>query len=277
MERLKKIAICIRVYPDVSKNPAVYKSNKKKIFALSCYSLSNALSEIDYFLIFILDGCDFEYKEIINRHFSIKKSKLIFLKNRKGGKYTFLLQKKILLKQNFSKLIMFAEDDYVYTKNSIKKALKFIEYNDDIFITLADDSDYYNKAFHQYPKEVININDQIWIRRSTTTFSFLTTQDSLKKTLKNFLTYQYDNFDSSIWLSITKYYLFRNIFNPFVFFKDRNYIRFLKLIYFTNFHLLFHKKFKLYSPYPSLASHLETENIPSSFDLQTLVDDFEKN
>jgi len=264
-----KLAICYRVYPGISKIPAIFKEDKLKLTEFALKSFVNALdnSNLDIKIWVILDNCNQNYNQIFQKYLPNYNYELINVP-KSGNAATFGMQMNILRQQNFSENIYFAEDDYFYLPNAFKETINILENNIADFVTPYDHPDIYNLKFHNYKKETIKLNNSNykWINCATTTMTFMTTKKNLIKYWKYFKSYTKLNYDTSMWLSITKY----NIRNPFKILSDCiNSIHYLKIyskvFYFFPFSFL-GSGAKLLCPKPSLATHLDNQGIPDSVD-----------
>lgn len=272
---MKKLAIAYRIYPGVSKTPAIYSDNKYKMSQLCAASLGKALKNIDYKIWVILDKCPPEYKDIFNKYFQ----NIEFVETDAiGNGLTFKKQLEILLNQDYSENIYFAEDDYFYLEESITLLLDFLEseHKPD-FITPYDHLDYYTMDFHKHKKQEIIHNNHKWRTENSTCMTFMTTKSVLQKTKKIFLTYAKSNYDASLWMAITKL----KATNPIDYLKlSAQGISWLKTyvklwLHTPNFLLL--PKYKLYTPVPSKATHLEKAFLAPNIDWYKEFEKMKKN
>jgi hypothetical protein len=252
------IAIVYRIYPGVSKIPPVFKDDKYKLSELCLASFRDALDGINFKLFVILDACPPEYKSLFEKYFPGEDVEYFELEHT-GNAGTFGKQMDILLEQDYADVVCFAEDDYFYMPDAFSKMLDFI--NSDIkpdFVTPFDHLDYYNLKLHQYTFQTIETAGHKWRTAATTCMTFMTKKETLKETEKVFRTYTKNNYDASLWMSLTKI----NIFNPLyvmkVIFSGGMYARiFVKMWLHTSGQLLGGKKYKLFAPKPSLSTHMD--------------------
>src|SRR3954451_13708426 len=112
------IAIAYRIYPKVAR-PALglpYSDNKLRLAEICLHSLKKSLGNLRAKVWVLLDGCSDAYADMFRRHFDEGDLTLIALPGI-GNQATFGKQIEILLEQNDSEFIYFAEDDYVYLPN----------------------------------------------------------------------------------------------------------------------------------------------------------------
>jgi len=260
------LTIAYRIYPGVSKNPIVFNDDKYKLSELCLRSLKESLGDLKAKMFVLLDNCPSEYNDLFKKYFNDEDLELIEL-NGIGNFATFGMQIDLLLEQDFSDMVYFAEDDYFYLPDQFEEMLKFLKNNDDVdFVSPFDHIDYYKYNFHNYKSEIKFSEKKHWRNVATTCLTFLTTKETLNKTKDIFKTYTRGNYDTSIWASLTKY----NIFNPFKLFKYSEKPYFMGVFYKSWRYLfiqnLFGKKWTLWTPIPTIATHIEIEDVSPTVD-----------
>ncbi len=259
------LAVAYRVYPGISKVPPIYSEDKFKLVDFCFSSFVKFLGDVEPYLWIILDGCPENYKEIFIKH---SKFDMEFIEvNQIGNAKTFELQLQILLEQVNSELIYFAEDDYFYLPNKMKYMIDFMQkIKHSHFISPYDHPDYYNLILHKdRESDEIQVNETKWNLRASTTMTFMTSKVILKETEKVFRTYIRNNWDSSLWLSLTKHRVNSLNFALKSFISNTYYSKIiLKSWYYTPFQILFGKKYNLFAPTPSLATHLDSQHLAPS-------------
>ncbi|NLO18300.1 MAG: glycosyltransferase family 2 protein [Ignavibacteria bacterium] len=261
MEKNKyDLVICYRIYPKISKTPAVFPDDKYKLSELCFKSLVSSIAgklKVKFYV--ILDACPEEYKDIFLSNFD--SSSMEFIETKAvGNALTFKKQIDILLSQNESEFIMFAEDDYFYLPNCFYELTEFIKNYDDVdFLSVYDHLDYYTNKIQESKSQFRIHNNRYWRTVPATCMTFITRKETLKKAKRVLLTYTKKNYDASIWLVLTK----KNICNIPLFsqslFKDSLNLKILlKVWIYTPFYALFGKKFKLWSPMPTIGTHIDS-------------------
>lgn len=253
------LVIAYRIYPKISKVPAVFPNDKYKLSEFCFKSLIESFSgKIRAKFYVILDACPPEYKNIFLNNYD--KNSIEFIEmNGVGNPFTFKKQIEILLNQKESEYIMLAEDDYFYLPNCFFELSDFLKNNSDAdFVTVYDHLDYYTDRIQGSKAEFKIFKNRYWRSVPATCMTFLTTKKTLEKAKKVFLTYTRKNYDASIWLVLTK----KNIFNlPLLFnsiFKNKLNLKILAKVWiYTPLFALFGKKFKLWTPMPTIGTHLE--------------------
>lgn len=256
-----KLAICYRIYPGVSKVPAIHSDNKLKMSELCLSSFVRGLEGVEAKIWVLLDNCGNEYNQMFEKYLAPYEYELINL-NKAGNAATFGMQMDILAKQDFSEYIYFAEDDYFYLENAFYETLEVLRQNKAEFATPYNHPDFDNLSIHDYEYFITEINNNKWRNAASTTMSFMTTKSNLAKYENIFRTYTKLNYDASMWFAITKL----NLKNPFKILQyslsSKMYLKiFLKVLYFTPF-ASFGKGATLLSPMKSLATHLDDKGLP---------------
>lgn len=260
-----KLAICYRIYPGVSKVPAIHSDNKLKMSELAIRSFVRALDGLEPKIWVILDNCGEEYNQMFRKYLAPFQHELINLE-KAGNAATFGLQMDILSNQEFSEFVYFAEDDYFFLDNAFIKTLEVLKQGKADFATPYNHPDLYNFSIHNYKYEIEEIDGLKWRNAASTTMSFMTTRKNLKKYYRILNTYTKLNYDASMWFAMTKI----AIRNPLKILKNSlaNYSYFniyLKLIYFSPFSF-FGKSAVLLNPMSSLATHLDNKGLPPEVD-----------
>jgi hypothetical protein len=253
--------------------PPIFGDNKLKLAELCLKSFKNSLGALKVKMWVLLDNCPSEYEELFKKYFDINDLEIIKLPGIGNGEI-FKKQIHILSEQNVSEIVYFAEDDYFYLPNQFEIMVNFIRDNKDVdFVSPYDSPDYYNLDLHKYSSEIKLFGNRHWRSVSCTTLTFLTFREKLRK-VKNVIgtysketTYTRGNYDSSLWMSLTKY----KVFNLFALIKylilgDPNFIRIAKAWFFCWWQILFGKRWKLWVPIPSIATHLASNHLAPNID-----------
>lgn len=251
------LTVAYRIYPGVSKVPPVFSQDKYKLSQLCLKSFKDSLGDLKVKMIVLLDNCPEEYNELFKKCFTEENLELIELKGI-GNQATFDLQINLLLEQEYSEKVYFAEDDYFYLPGQFKEMICFIDDFDDVdFVSAYDHLDYYNHPLHQHEYETRNNDDRKWRTANSTCLTFLTTKKTLKKSQKTLKTYVNGNYDSSMWLALTKYQI-----NPFKMLKSAEMRKIIFRVWSDSWkQVILGKRFKLWTPLPSIATHMENNCI----------------
>ncbi|MDQ1279839.1 MAG: hypothetical protein QG670_1101 [Thermoproteota archaeon] len=238
------VTIAYRIYPKFGRQAFVLPSWKKYDLAMVCLkSLLKALERINYKLYAILDGCPAEYKELFSKLVDSDHLKIVELPGN-GNAATFLEQMRLLKDQHESEIVYFAEDDYLYTEKAMLEMLEMIEESDVDFVTPYDHTDYYlAPSIHSYRSKIV-FKSRHWRTVSSTTMTFLTKKPILEKVVKYLSLYPRAG-DYGMWLMMTK--------------MRKTHFSFRRTAYLyklAGMRLVVGKPFKLWSPMPSLATHM---------------------
>ena len=270
------ITVAYRIYPEVSKTPLVFKENKYELAKLCLKSFKESVGSLKVKIFALLDKCPSEYESLFFEFFNKEDLKIIYLDGI-GNQNTFAMQIKILLEQNDSEIIYFAEDDYFYLPNQFEYMFDFLKNHQDDnlhFLTPYDHLDFYTLDLHNHEVDITFANCKHWRTSASTCLTFLTTKKVLKESSKVFLTYTNGNYDASLWLSLTKYEVFNISKIIKYYFNNRFLFDLIKSAYIYSWkQIVFGKKWKLWSPIPSIATHMEASYLAPAINWQNIIDD----
>ena len=129
---------------------------------------------------------------------------------------TFAKQIEILLQQVESDLVYFAEDDYDIRQISSRRCLNLYAltrmYTLLLPMIIWTVTHY---EFHRRAKWLKISGQRHWRTAASTCLTFLTRKQTLQQERRVFQSYCRGNFDSSLWLSLTK----QSLFNPIQFWR----------------------------------------------------------
>jgi GT2 family glycosyltransferase len=272
------LAVAYRIYPKITKIPAVYPKDKLKLAEFSLKSFKESIGNLKVKMFVLLDNCPGEYDDLFRKYFNEKDLELIKLDGI-GNQNTFIKQLDILLRQNDADYVYLAEDDYYYFKDQFSEIFSFMKSNEDVhFISPFDHKDYYTESLHDYKYEIRVSNEKHWRTATCSTCTFISSKSTLEKTHKIFRTYRHKkNTDGPIWLSLTKY----NVFNLFKFIKycftSRIYRNYILLSWIFNVRqILFGKRWKLWVPMPTIATHLDSPYLSPTIDWDEFFKDHQE-
>ncbi len=260
------VAVAYRIYPKVSKVPPVFPNDKYKLSELCLKSFKDSLGSLKVKMFVLLDGCPPSYNDLFTQYFDEQDLELIRL-NGVGNRATFDMQIKLLLDQNFSEIVYFAEDDYLYLPNQFERMVQFLKEAAHVdFVSPYDHMDYYVLDLHNQKNFIKFYNDAYWRTAASTCLTFLTTKTKLGKTQNVFHSYSQGNRDASLWLSLTKH----TLFNPLVILRyyraNGDFFGIIKLAWqFCWRQILFGKRRNLWVPIPSIATHMERDHLAPTF------------
>ena len=263
------LAVAYRVYPKVSKKPAIHADSKPKLAEFCLKSFKHSVKGLKVKMFAILDGCPPSYERMFKKYF--KGPDLEIIHTEAIGNYaTFGLQIETLLKQNDAELVYFAEDDYFYLPDTFKQLTDFFEENVDCdFISPYDHLDSYTLPLHRYPSIVRYRGERHFRTIGTTCLTFLTDKNILQKSRKLLYTYSQGNHDASMWLTATKERVFDFGYILKSFLKNNTEFFILKRAWRKKngwFKILFGPRYRLFNPVPAVATHLEHDLLSPGID-----------
>ena len=268
------LTVAYRIYPGISKKPFVIAESKLEIAEIGVRTFKDSISGLSVKIYFLLDNCPSSYEDMIKKYFDEKCFEIIKY-NGIGNLATFKKQIEILLNQNHSDYVYFAEDDYVYRPNLFAEAFNFIKNREDAhFITPFDHRDSYSLPIHTKNQYRLELSSHLhWRTSASTTLTFLTTKKILSETKNVFLTYCKGNWDSSLWFSLTKY----NIYSIYVItylFTNSFLFKTVVLSWIKTFkQVLLGKKYYLWQPIPSIATHMEKSDVAPNINWYDVIPD----
>lgn len=261
------LVVAYRIYPRVSKTPPVFGDDKYKLAELCLRSFKAALGTLRVKMQVLLDDCPPAYKDMIIRYFDPKDLEFVTFTGT-GNTATSRAQIACLLEQDDSPYVYLAEDDYFYLPGQFEQMLQFMKETPEAhFISPYDHPDYYTLGIHDHPARRITHGKKQWRQSATTCFTFLTTRDTLSKTAHMFYTLGRRNYDNSIWMSLTQYPLLKpTILFRTVFGAGRLWKSVLKAWYFGWRQICFGKRWNLWTPVPTIATHMEQTGLAPGID-----------
>lgn len=273
MQKKYDLTVAYRIYPKISSFPAVFSDDKYKLSEFCLKSFKKSLGNLKVKMFVLLDNCPPEYEELFLKYFDEEDIDLIKLDGI-GNLPTFRLQIEILLKQKFSEIIYFAEDDYFYLPNQFHELIEFLKQNPDAnFVSPYDHLDLYTENIHDYKNYIKISENRHWRTAGSTCLTFLTTKETLKETQKTFLSYSNGNTDWGMWLSLTNNgsdhskILLKSLIHPG---NIKNLFRSFK----TNKNQILHGKiWKLWVPIPAIATHMEKKCLAPAIDWEKIMND----
>jgi hypothetical protein len=268
-ERSYDLAVAYRICPKIAKCALSlpFGDNKYQLSRVCLESFKESLGPLRFKLWALLDRCPPEYEELF--HKLIDPRDLVILRlDGEGNHATFGRQIDILLQQQDANVVYFAEDDYLYLPNQFPAMLEFLCANSDVhFISPYDHLDCYKLDLHRGPKWLRTYASHHWRTAASTCLTFLTRKETLAGNENVFRSYGKGNFDSSLWLSLTKH----RVLNPFAMARysvhETFYAKILAKAWFYCWkQILFGEKLKLWVPIPGIATHLDNHALSPNVD-----------
>jgi len=265
------LAVAYRVYPKISKAPPFPFKNKLELVELCLKSFKLALGSLKTKMWVLLDNCPPEYTTLFQNNFPDCDLEIINLSGI-GNLPTFQKQIEILSSQKASEVVYFAEDDYLYVPNQIDRLVKFLKKNPDCFVTPYDHFNYYHFDLYQHKNSIQLFENRHFRTGFSTCLTFLTNQQTLRKTRKIFESYVKGNHDASVWFCLTK----PPILNPFQFIwhpiRNSFWLPIIaKAWRYCFFQVLMGRRWCLWVPIPAVATHLDQAFIAPAVDWKMIL------
>jgi hypothetical protein len=273
IEKTYDLAVAYRIYPRVSKIPAIFPEDKFQLARVCLRSLRESLGNLRVKMFVLLDGCPKHFDELFTECFESPDLELIHLAG-VGNRQTFSRQIDILLQQQCAEAVYFAEDDYFYLPDQFQHMLRFLQAVPGAdFVSPYDHPDYYVLPLHGAPQDTRQFDGQSWRTAASTCLTFLTTKKMLAQNRRLFRTYTYGNPDVSLWLSLTK----QAVFDPEIVRKclaQRAALGgFVAISWLYGWpQILSGPKRKIWVPNPSIATHTEKRFLAPGIDWQPLFE-----
>lgn len=252
------LAVAYRICPFMSRTPPpVHADSKFKLARLCLRSFKAALGPLKVRLWAILDHCPPEYEKLFTDLWD-RQDLVLCPQPGLGNGGTFVKQIEILTQQEDAELVYLAEDDYFYRPEKFPLAVDLMRHHPDVdFCTPYDHPDYYQHAFHLHKMRIKVEHGQVWKTQNGTTCTLLTRKHILQETSAVFRSFARRNSDAGVWLSLTKEHV-RNPYDlltqPFLF-PFRGY-SLMAAWYFNWKQILWGRRYSLWVPVPSLATHM---------------------
>ena len=265
------LAVAIRIYPGISKEPVFFQDSKPTMVENMLSSFLRGIGNLRVKFYFLLDHCPTEYQHLIKQTLVGHDFEIIEIEGKGGNLVTFERQIDLLLQQNDSENVMFVEDDYLYTRGAIEDSVRFLQNQGVDFVSPYDHMDYYTLSLHDHPVKVRFFEGRHWRQANSTTLTFLTTKRVLKETHRYFRTFSRKNWDCSIFWTLGKYHIFSlRSLAKFIFLAIKGDSFFLKIWlrtwYFTPLANVTSRRYQLWTPIPSGATHLQQGGLAPNVD-----------
>ena len=262
------LAVAYRIYPGVSKAPAFFSTDKFRLSEMCLRSFEGGLGSLRVKIYALLDGCPREYETLFRNTFHHRDLEILPI-DKIGNLATFGLQIDLLTEQAEAPYVYFAEDDYFYLPHALEKMIVFMRENPDVdFLTPYDHPDSYYTSSRFERHLVRPSGDRYWRTASSTCLTFLTSRENLIQTKAMFKTYCRENRDCSMWLALTQKI---ELVDLRVHWHDMFRVKIWALtLRWGFFRILFRRRYLLWVPIPTLATHMESPGLAPLVDWQEL-------
>jgi hypothetical protein len=266
------LAIAYRVYPRVSPTPALYPDNKFKLVEACLGSFKRALGSLRIKMWVLLDGCPPFYEELFRANFREEEIEVIHLDS-VGNEATFAMQVDLLSSQTVADLVYFAEDDYFYLPGAMVELVEFARKGGAVdFITPYDHPDRYENSTRTQRSLVSNFGGRHWRTTSSTCLTFLAVRTALVMNRSLFKAFRCGDDDCAIWQAVTEG---SSLFNFRVHAATSLRIKiWIKTWLYGYKRIMFRRPCQLWSPLPSVATHMALPLLAPAVDWYSEFDRF---
>ncbi|MBQ7251017.1 MAG: hypothetical protein IJS32_00255 [Kiritimatiellae bacterium] len=268
------LAIAHRVCPALSKTAALFDDKYEMVKATTA-SLANALAGVNAKLTVILDGCPPSYARLFRDAFKgMACVSCEFVETPSiGNAATYAKQHDILSGMaGDAEFLYFSEDDYLYEPEALREMMRFLRQPGVDFVTPLDHPDRYTHIVPERLKVEVRATDfRHWREVGTTCCTFMVKSATFKRAARRLGEYGRGSGDGPLWIGITK----ERIFSPAAtigaalrYFAGRRQspegLEFSTLAAWKwhKLALPFGRRYRLWGPIPSLATHLCKSALP---------------
>lgn len=258
------LAVAYRIYPKVSSNPPpVFADDKFKLAELCLKSFKESLGGLRVKLWVLLNNCPPQYESLFTQLWPAEDLVLVRYPG-VSGSTTLHEQLRLLMAQTDAEIVYLAEDDYFYLPGQFPLAVNFLKQNPDAdFATPYDGPDLHETDLHDCIDETRPFGGKNWRSSVSTTHTFLARRTALIE-CRDLFDRLYHAFstgvspDLAMWMAMTK----KRVFNPVKFVSwlasHRYWSASILLAWVYGWRqVLFGRRFTLWTPNPSIATHMD--------------------
>lgn len=157
---------------------------------------------------------------------------------------------------------------YLYRPGTLPCLLAFAEeHRDAHFLAPYDYPDYYQMPLHRGCLQMRYAAGYHWRSAGTTCLTFLTRRSILRRSQTLWRTYAKGNFDASMWMALTKH----GVFHPLRNVRSSTEAAIMAKAWLWGWRrILFGKRWTLWVPIPSMATHLERTTLAPGVDWEAV-------
>lgn len=260
------LVVAYRICPKLSKNSAGPITDKFEFSKFCLDSFKKSLRGLKVKVYVLLDNCPKEYEELFTNNFD--KEDLEIIHTNLGNKGTFEKQIELLLGQNESEIIYFAEDDYFYIKE-IKNMVDLVKSSKTDFVTPYEHPACYTDG-HVIKNETVIFEKQKYVSVQHACLTFMTTKKSLLKNKRYLLIFsRWFGSDFVVWGCITlgaNYFKYIKLLFNYKSYTLENFKVYGSMFLFAIHRFIFNKKYKLFMPVNSFGTHMERNFLAPGID-----------
>ena len=267
------VAVAYRIHPQKSGNrPPVYADDKFKLAELCLNSFKASLGGLKVKLWVLLNECPPEFEKLFQRVWPAEDLVL----NRYTGigpGATLHEQSRILAEQTDAELVYFAEDDYFFLPDQFPVLVDFLRQTPGAdFTTPYEHPDQTTTDLHKYARKTVTFGGREWTSCMSTTHAFLAKRSALIE-LRWIFEKMFAAFggrtspDLGMWMAITK----TGLYNPLQVIRwavpHRHWAgSILYAWYYCWRQILFGRRYNLWTPHPSIATHMVARQLAPGVD-----------
>jgi hypothetical protein len=212
----------------------------------------------------LLDGCPPIYEGLFRAHFRNEEIEVIRLDG-VGNAATFGMQVDLLSDQTDANFVYFAEDDYFYLPGAIAELVEFARKAEAVdFVTPYDHPDRYQDSTWRQRSLVRSFGGRHWRTTSSTCLTFLASRPALIENRSLFKAFRRGDDDCAIWQALTERL---SLFDFRVHAAtSRRFKIWLKTWLLGYRRIMFRRSYRLWSPLPSVATHLALPYLAPAID-----------
>lgn len=249
----------------------MFSTDKYRLAELCLRSFKESLGELRVKVWAILDDCPPEYEELFERFFAPEDLEIVRLPA-VGNQATFEKQIDLLLQQRDAELVYFAEDDYFYSPGGLEPMVQYVREHEDVdFVSPYDHPDYYQLGVHRHQAEIRLFANRHWRTAGSSCLTFLTRKSTLARSQHAFRSYsRRPCSDAGVWFSLTKWGIYDPVRLLRSLVQDRFQFRILAHAWrHSTRAVLTGRRWKLWVPVPSIATHMEAAFLAPGVDWQS--------
>jgi hypothetical protein len=245
----------------------MYAEDKLKLVELCLNSFKRALGSLRIKMWVLLDGCPPIYEELFRSYFNDEEIEVIHLPS-VGNEATFSMQVDLLSNQTLANFVYFAEDDYFYLPGAMVELVEFARQQEEVdFVTPYDHPDRYEDSTRREPSLLRNFGNRHWRTTSSTCLTFLATRQALTENVSLFKSFKRGDDDCAVWQAATGGL---GLFNVRVHGASVQRQKIWIKTWLRGYRrILFRRPYKLWSPIPSLATHMALPFLAPTLDWQS--------
>ena len=259
--------------------PEEYRGDKTLVARSAWQSFIASLEGLNTYILVILEGPD-EWEQFYT---NVSFNGVVEVRRCIGqtNETTFRRQARACQLQSDAEIVAFVEDDYLWRPGACAEIVRFMRSSGVEFVTPYDHGEHFYKRHHIIRSELFDCDRLPFYRTvARTTCTFFATREAVWKHRRAFEAYRdfpplrrpFTFSDVSLWTIITKH----KAFNPAEFLHALFFERYVAWSRFIAWltcplQLLFVKRSRLCVPVPSLASHLNKEDMPPGVDWHAMI------